>query len=46
VLDPGETRRFLDLVQRLPSLSAADLPGLNVTLPADTLETAAAHGIF
>jgi 2-methylcitrate dehydratase len=46
LLDPGETRRFLDLVQRLPSLSAADLPGLNVTLPADTLETAAAHGIF
>ena len=46
MLDPGEARRFLDLVQRLPSLSAEDLLGLNVALPEGKLAAAAARGIF
>ena len=46
ILDPGEARRFLDLAQRLPSLTANELLGLNVSLPAGRLETTQAHGIF
>ncbi len=46
ILDPGEARRFLDLAQRLPTLSAGELLGLNVALPPVRLESAHAHGIF
>ncbi len=38
LLDAAEVRRFLDLVQRLPALTAAELAGLTVALPADHLE--------
>ena len=46
LIDGAESRRFLDLVQRLPSLSAADLIGLNVAAPRGKLETAQRTGIF
>ena len=46
LLDPGEVRRFLDLVQRLPQLKSDELIGLNVALPAGQLATAHAQGIF
>ena len=46
VLDPGEVRRFLDLVQRLPSLRADEVGGLNVALPTGKLATSPARGIF
>ena len=38
ILAPAEVERFLDTVQRLPKLSAAELAGLNVALPAGALE--------
>jgi 2-methylcitrate dehydratase len=37
VLEPPEANRFLDRVQRLASLGAAELVGLNVTVPAGAL---------
>jgi len=46
LIEPGEARRFLDLVQRLPALGAADLPGLNVAMPAGKAEAAGRTGIF
>ena len=38
ILDSSESDRFLETVQRLPDLGAADLAGLNVQLPAERLE--------
>jgi 2-methylcitrate dehydratase len=48
LVSPGESRRFLDLVQRLPALSAAEVGGLNVVLDAATLTSAErdTKGIF
>jgi 2-methylcitrate dehydratase len=45
---PGEQTRFLDLVQRLPSLSAAEVGALNPVLPPGALTAAARDqkGIF
>jgi len=37
VISPQESQRFLDAVQRLPDLPAADLVQLNVELPEKTL---------
>ncbi len=45
LLDTAEAERFLGLVQRLPALSADELLGLNVAVPAGRLETGA-RGIF
>lgn len=39
VLAPAEAQRFLDLVQRLPELDAADLLGLTITARPGLLET-------
>jgi 2-methylcitrate dehydratase len=48
VIDPGEGRRFLDLVQRLPDLTAEEVGAINVALaPADLACNAADdRGIF
>ncbi len=47
ILEAAEIERFLDLVQRLPELSAQDLGGLTVTAPAGLLATVAApKGLF
>ncbi len=46
ILDPKETERFLELVQRLPSLTAAEVLGLNPVAPAGYLKENAALGIF
>ncbi|MDB5366841.1 MAG: 2-methylcitrate dehydratase [Rhodospirillales bacterium] len=45
LLDPAESKRFLDLVQRLPELSAQELLGLNVALPTGKLATGK-QGLF
>ncbi len=45
-LDASEAKRFLDTVQRLPSLAPQQLRDLTVALPAGKLETASATGIF
>jgi 2-methylcitrate dehydratase len=45
VLEPDEINRFLDVAQRLPGLSAADLDHLTVTAPAHTLRPAP-RGLF
>jgi 2-methylcitrate dehydratase len=37
VLEPAEADRFLDRVQRLASLGAAELVGLNISVPAGAL---------
>src|SRR6202166_1743590 len=37
ILSVQESRRFLDVVQNLPSLRAGDLRSLNLIVPADTL---------
>jgi 2-methylcitrate dehydratase len=37
ILSPQESRRFLDVVQDLPSLRAGDLRSLNVAVPAGAL---------
>ena len=37
VLEPNEAERFLDLVQRLPTLSADELLRLNVAMPSGSL---------
>ncbi|MGI4952361.1 MAG: MmgE/PrpD family protein [Janthinobacterium lividum] len=46
VLDPAEARRFLDVVQRLPTLTAEELAGLNVALTAGALTENKARAIF
>ena len=46
LLDRAETERFLDLVQRLPGLTAAEVQGLNPALDAGRVETNPARGIF
>lgn len=48
VIDAGESKRFLDLVQRLPQLSALEIGELNVVLPPDKLACARRdqRGIF
>jgi 2-methylcitrate dehydratase len=48
ILDAAEIKRFLDLAQRLPSLTAAQLPEVNTVLPAGKLVNAArdTKGIF
>ena len=38
ILEPAEIERFLDVAQRLPTLTAAELIGLNIALPAGALE--------
>jgi 2-methylcitrate dehydratase len=45
ILAAAESKRFLDLVQRLPELSAQDLLGLNVALPTGKL-TVGKPGLF
>ena len=46
VLDPVESARFLELVQRLPELSAAEVRQLHPVLPAGTLLENPRTGIF
>ncbi|MEM8986616.1 MAG: MmgE/PrpD family protein [Pseudomonadota bacterium] len=46
ILDPAESARFLELVQRLPDLSADEVRLLNPVAPAGYLEENAAKGIF
>ena len=48
MIDPGEGRRFLDLVQRLPDLSPDEVGQINVALaPADlACNEADQRGIF
>jgi 2-methylcitrate dehydratase len=46
ILDPKESARFLELVQRLPGLSAAELPSLNPAVPQGYLVENPAKGIF
>ena len=46
VLDPAESTRFLELVQRLPDLSADEVRGLTPVAPAGYLQENAARGIF
>ena len=38
ILAPAEIERFLDVAQRLPTLTAAELIGLNVSVPEGALE--------
>ncbi|MBV8168936.1 MAG: MmgE/PrpD family protein, partial [Alphaproteobacteria bacterium] len=45
-LDAAEATRFLDVVQRLPSLGPQALRELTVALPAQKLESAPGAGIF
>jgi 2-methylcitrate dehydratase len=46
IVDAAEADRFLELVQRLPQLRAEELTGLTIALPAGTLATSGARGIF
>ncbi len=46
ILDKGESERFLDLVQKLPNLSAAQVLLLNPVAPKGYLEENSAKGIF
>jgi 2-methylcitrate dehydratase len=46
ILTDAEGERFLDVVQRLPGVSAAELAGLTIALPADKLAAGATGGIF
>jgi len=46
ILEPGESERFLDLVQRLPNLGAADIRVLSPVVPAGFMEENPAKGIF
>ena len=47
VLEPAEIERFLDLVQRLPELSAAEVRELNIVARAGVIDLAAApKGLF
>ena len=45
ILENAEIERFLDVVQRLPTLSAQELPSLTVKLPTGTVSTGA-KGLF
>jgi 2-methylcitrate dehydratase len=48
LVSPGEQRRFLDLVQRLPDLAADEIGGINVVLDEARLKSARRdkRGIF
>lgn len=46
ILDKGESERFLDLVQKLPKLSAPEVLTLNPVAPAGYLVENPAKGIF
>jgi len=46
ILEKSESERFLDLVQKLPSLSAADVLKLNPVAPKGYLVENPAKGIF
>ncbi|MEL7027663.1 MAG: MmgE/PrpD family protein [Pseudomonadota bacterium] len=46
ILDPRESERFLELVQRLPELTAAEVAALNPVAPAGFLQENPAKGIF
>ena len=46
ILEKSESDRFLELVQRLPNLSAEDLTRLNPVAPAGYLEANGLKGIF
>jgi 2-methylcitrate dehydratase len=46
ILDKAESERFLELVQRLPQLSAEEVRALNPVAPAGFLEENAAKGLF
>ena len=46
ILDKAESDRFLELVQRLPELSADDLMALNPVAPQGYLEENGLKGIF
>lgn len=46
ILEPGESARFLDLVQDLPNLTAEQVCNLNPVAPAGYLEENPAKGIF
>ena len=46
ILDPAESGRFLELVQKLPQLSAEEIEQLNPLVPADYLVENSARGIF
>jgi 2-methylcitrate dehydratase len=46
LLDPKETRRFLGLVQDLPTLRTDHLVGLNIALPKGALTSTTRRGIF
>jgi 2-methylcitrate dehydratase len=45
-LDPAEARRFLEVVQALPSLKATELAGLTIALPDKKLLLAKDRSIF
>ena len=46
ILEPAESERFLELVQRLPDLSPSDLLTLNPVAPQGYLEANTLKGIF
>lgn len=46
IVADGERSRFLDLVQRTPSLQPADLPAVNVQFDPGQLRTNPAKGLF
>ncbi|MEM1409478.1 MAG: MmgE/PrpD family protein, partial [Pseudomonadota bacterium] len=46
ILEPSEVDRFLELVQRLPDLSAAEVLALNPVVPSGFLEENQAKGLF
>jgi 2-methylcitrate dehydratase len=46
ILAPQEIERFLDVAQRLPKLTAAELYQLEIALPAGTLKSNPRTGIF
>ena len=47
MLAPDEIERFLDVAQRLPSLTADELAGLTVVAPAGLLDTVSTpEGLF
>lgn len=46
VLDVAEIDRFLELVQRLPELSAAEVRELNIVAGAGVLDSAVPQGLF
>lgn len=46
ILDPAESARFLEMVQRLPNLTAEEVRNLNPVAPAGYLVENPAQGIF